>query len=367
MPRVAKRGRKEIDEVGDQLADVAGRFEKWRPASEVLTNVVARKTIFPQINLATRVGGWPTQRITLVHGPSGDGKTFMALGLIASYLAAGDFAFLVDSEFTTPIEWAEKLMARWARKPQFLAQRPRTYDETIEAVDEVPKVFATAKAEGKLPESAAGIVVIDSIGKLVPEALRKKIEGGDGGVDGADGRSGMIQAAMNTRWLKTLVPLAYHANLTIVIIAREMERAKANPFDEDFKIGGGKSLVYDSSLQVRVTRASWVYEGSGDKKKIVGERHRVDIRKTKVAAHEGRVATCYFHTSNGEGEAPEGFDRARDLVDAGVRAGVIEQKGNGYVINGQRHTGEARLVRAVRESAELAELIEQRLETGEVG
>ena len=61
----------------DALAKIASRFEGFRPATEVLTEVRAVETIFPQLNRATGVNGWPVQRISLIHGPSANGKTLV--------------------------------------------------------------------------------------------------------------------------------------------------------------------------------------------------------------------------------------------------------------------------------------------------
>jgi recombination protein RecA len=158
--------------------------------------------------------------------------------------------------------------------------------------------------------------------------------------------------------------MLYHANMTLIFIAREAENPNASPWEEQFKVGGGKALVYDSSLVCRVTRAAWVKEGTGDAAKVVGERHRVEIRKTKVAGKEGKTAEAFFHTSNGV-ITPTGFDRARDVFDMATDLGVIEKSGAWYSFNGERFQGESGTVRALNANPDMLASVEANCEPGE--
>lgn len=349
----------------DQLAKVAGKFEHWLPATEVLTHVEAQPTIFAQLNRATRVGGWPNRRIAIVHGPSNEGKTLMALGLGQSYLLGGNFFFHVDAEFTTPADWIAKLMGEQAQSPAFRALRPKTYEQTAKAVREIPEVMQAAKDAGELVPEVSGLVVVDSLQKLVSERLLKKIEADEGGIDGADGRAAMMRAALNSQWMNELVPLAFHANLSIVLIVRENEKAKAHPWDEDFKVLGGKAVYFDSSLAVRVVRAGWVKEGSGAEAEIIGERHHVRVRKTKVGEKDDKGSDCYFHTSNGKA-APFGFDRARDVFELATELKIVEQSGAWFSLDGERiGQGAGKACEWLRAQPEQLDALEKRCELGE--
>jgi hypothetical protein len=99
-------------------------------------------------------------------------------------------------------------------------------------------------------------------------------------------------------------------------------------YEKDYKVGGGNAVYYDSSLVCRITRNGWVEQGSGDNKVVIGERHLVQITKTKVGHKDAKVSLCYFHTSNGK-LIPAGFDRARDVIELGLRAGVLVKRGKG--------------------------------------
>jgi recombination protein RecA len=364
MPRqknTAMQAAKKIDNLG-KIADL---FSGFAPAVQVLTNVKAVPTIFHQFNRGVGVGGWPTQRIAMIHGPSNHGKTQFLLGLNLSFLIASHYAAHVDAELTTPEAWVRELMGDYADSRCFRAMRPRNYEEVASSVRSIAEVISHAKAEGTIPAETACIVGIDSIRKLVPEKLLDKISKGADGLDGAKGRGAMMRAALNAQWLDELAPLAYHAGLAPVLISRETENPNSDPWEPDFKVTGGVALVYESSLVLRIVRDNWVKAGSAPKKgesdtrKILGERHLVRITKTKVSGKEGKVIDSYFHTSNGT-ESPAGFDIARDVFDLCERLKIIEVKGSWYSYNGNNlGQGEVKAVQAIRERPELqAELVD---------
>ncbi len=364
MARV-KSVRADASERLAQLSKVAGKMEAWRPGTEVLTRVTAQKTIFPAINRDTQVGGWPNQRIALIHGPSGHGKTSLLHGIGLSYLMGGHFYLFVDAEYTSPEDWLRKLMAQHADHPGFRALRPTSYEQTTEAVRDAAHAIVEAKQSGDLPPDVACFIVIDSIRKLVPEKLMKALEKDEGGIDGMSGRAAMMKAALNAQWLDELVPLAHHCNLSIAIIAREMEKAALHPWEDDFKIAGGKALVFESSLVARVMRSGYVYRGEGKDRQAIGERHSVKITKTKVAASEGKSTDSFFHTSNGLW-VPEGFDRARDVVELGKQLGVLETKGSTIMYGGKKiGAGDHAAVKYLAAEPDLFEEIESKLMPGE--
>jgi len=222
-------------------------------------------------------------------------------------------------------------MKKHADHPGFLAKRPKSYEDTVDSVREFVTNIAEARAKGDLDPETTGLVVVDSIRKLVPEGLLKKLLKGDAGLDGASGRGAMMKAALNAQWLDELVPLLYHTGTALVFIAREYDMApdKYKPIEpgegQDYKVGGGKGLIFESSIVGRVTR-TWVKDGSGQEAPIIGERHCIEITKTKVSGKQHKIEKGYFHTSNGI-LVPAGFDRARDVLELAVDAGVIIEAG----------------------------------------
>jgi recombination protein RecA len=336
------------------FAEIAERSKSFRPAREVLRRVRAVPTIFPLVDWKTRVGGWPIDRVGILHGPSAAGKTFFLHGLGLSFLRRGHMYCFVDAEMTTPIPWIETLFGAHADDPAFVALRPKSYEEAVDGVRRVAEGVAEMRAKGKLPPETTALFGVDSLKKLVPEDLWERIQkkgaqGADGSVDGFGGGAGRLKALLNAAWLDQLVPLMYHTGCAIVLIAREGEDQNASPrdkqFGKDWKVTGGRSLPFDSSISVRVARASGVYEGGGEGEKgtLIGEKHLVEIHKTKVSARQDLVERTYFHTSNGV-RSPEGFDRARDLLMLGEELEVVKRSGSWLSFARKRWQGDARFV-----------------------
>lgn len=329
MPR-----RPKVNDRLAQLEAVAGEFEGWGPAREVLTSVRAVPTVFPQLDVATRIGGWPLQRVCLLHGPSNMGKSQILHGLGLSFLLAGGYYFLVDAEYTTDDVWLGQMLGEHLKHPGMRAKRPLNYDETVEAVRGAVKAIVEAKRAGKLDRSAPFLVGVDSITKLVPEKIIAKIAKDEGGIDGMQGRAAMIKAALTAAWLDELVPQMYEANGCFTMITRESANVnKTGPWDLDYVVKGGKAPWYESSIVARVTRAGWVKHGDV----VTGEKHQVEIRKTKVGGKDGKTVCANFHTVLATG----GFDRARDVVELALQHGVLEKQKGGAVAdheNGERWT-----------------------------
>lgn len=365
------------------MSVLAKDFGGWRPALQVQRTVEAVPTQFLDYDIATGVEGHPISRVTLLHGPSANGKTEFAIGLGASFLARDHFFGLMDEEHTTPSPWLRSLMGDLANHPGFVALPcDNTYEQAQQQVREFCNRIAGARAKKQLPEDTTGIIVLDSIRKLFPKELMKRLmadlkkkddddkpKGGrqqkkPNGVDGYGGRAGQIKAALNAAWMDELVPLLADTRIALVIIARETDDPDAGFYDDGFKVGGGKALAYEASLRLRVEQRHIYEEGEDGKKRPVGESHVVGIHKSKVAGKMGRVVTSQFHTSNGT-VRPAGFWRERDVFEVGKEMGVIEQKGSWYSFDGkrigqggdavmERLQGEVDLMQAIEQAARLA-------------
>jgi len=321
----------------NDLHAVAAAFTGFRPAGEVFLKVKAVPTIFPDFDHGVRVGGLPTERIALVHGPSGEGKTMFTLGLVRSFLTVGNPVFFVDAERTLERGFIRLTLQDQADSPLFMGARPTSYEQTRVDVRTFCNRVAELRKRGKVHPDACGLVVVDSIRKLVPkDQWEKLLELAKNAKDEkARDRANQHKAQMNAAWCDELIPLLEQTGCTMVIIAREIEDADAPPPRampgrppprKRTKTGGGSALYYDASLDLEITRAAYVQKPGkteGSRPVVYGERHRVTIKKSKVSGKEDKVTICHFHSSNGK-LVPEGFDHARDLVDLGVRLGVIK-------------------------------------------
>lgn len=356
------------------FGEAARRFKTFKPAREVLRRVRAVPTCFVQFDHGVRVGGYPIDRTGVIHGPSSHGKTIYSHGLGLSFLRRNHIYALIDAEMTTPITWLETLLGPYADSAGFIAARPKTYEAAVDDVRRVCSTVVDLRAKGKIAKDTSCLFIVDSIRKLVPEDIVDKIkkfgaESDKGSVDGFSGRAAQIKAALNAAWLDELVPLMHDAGCAIAFIAREEDQEPnvgpgqkpklAN--EQRYKVGGGRALNFDSSMTVRVSRAGFIYMGGEDDKKMIGERHCVDIRKTKVAAKQDRTIRTYFHTSNGE-FIPEGFDRARDVVEFAQRVGVVtkpNEKSAWLMWGRNRWNGVNSAVRKLTFDVELLDHLEQ--------
>lgn len=362
------------------LAAVAKDFAGFKPAWSALTEVRAVPTVLPWLNRVSGVGGWPTDRFALVHGKSNEGKTSFLIALIKSFVERAHFAALVDAENTTPFSFVELLMGSAARNPGFVATREAGYENVRKAVRRFCDRIGEARAKGQVPEDTTAIIALDSIRKLVPEKIWEELtkeaagkakKGPRGkpakrGVDGMGGRAAQIKAALNAAWLDELVPLLAQTGVGMVAIARES--VEVTPFGgEEVRLTGGKALFFDSSLVVRVTRSRSVLDGEGADAPLVGERHAIEVYKTKIAGKDVRWPEAFFHTSNGRLDGvPAGFDRARDLLDLAEDAGAVHKDGAGQFLLGRLKLGRGanQVVRRLYAEPDLLARLEQAV-TGE--
>lgn len=333
---------------------LAAMFSDLEPASDILKKVVVVPTLLPQMDHALRIGGLPLQRTTIVHGPTHEGKSSLCLVLIASFLARKHMGCLIDAERTTTIDWVRGMVGKLADdKVRFKAGRPDTYEETILMVRKWLKALRTAREEGLVDEDTGGILVVDSLRKLMPEGELEMIMGEK---DATAGRSGQRRAQMNAAWFDELVPMLDHAMAAAVVIAREMEDTSGDVWAKrmgmDWKLGGGKSVGFEAAVAMRVMRQSYTKRGD----EIVGERHKVMVWKNKCAGKDGRNTLWYFHTSNGV-DCPEGHDPIRDYAELGEKLGLSP---DGSSFAGTKFRGRDAMIKALREKPEMmAELEKQ--------
>jgi RecA/RadA recombinase len=354
----ARRSRSEASGRLAAMAKVAAKFEGWAPAGKVLTRVVSVPTDFLQLDWKARAAGYPIQRTVIIHGPTNMGKTALALGLGGSFLKRNHFFAYVDAEYTTPEDWLQKLLGEWSAHPGFVAMRPQSYEEVVEGVRRFVDAIAKARIASEIPADTSGLIVVDSLQKMVPKRLLDKMIKGKDGIDGAKGRGAMMQAAVNSQWLKELTPLLYHTRTGICIIVREYDKPDAGAFEEPYKVGGGRNVELESSLTLRVTRDGWVKRGDD----VVGERHLVTIRKTKVGGKEDKRETAHFYTSNGT-FTPEGFDHPRAAVEMALAVGAVKKarKRLEWLSTGEVWSSENDAVRVLTESPRTYALLEEEL------
>lgn len=327
------------------MARVTADMGAWRPAPEVMREVEAVPTRFVQLDAATRVSGWPISRVSVIFGPSAEGKTELLIGIGSSFLARDHFFGFLDLEQTTPPSWVGTLMGGFEKHPGFVSLPPGgTYEKNAAEVRKFCLRIAQARRDGDIPEDTTGLVGVDSIRKLMPADLLKrlsqevgengkKVRGKRQGIDGIGGRAAQIKAALNAAWMDELVPLLAETRCAVTMIARE-DIDPEDLFVDRPKIGGGRAVFYDSSMVVRTTKHDLFDECDGEKV-LIGERHIATIYKSKVSGRLEKRPMAAFHTSNGR-IVPEGFWPERDVLELAEECGVVDQRGSYYSFGRKR-------------------------------
>ncbi len=362
----------------DAMAEVVKKIGDTRPAAEVVREERVVPTIFPVFDKEIEAGGMPVGRVILVHGGSSEGKSPMAIGFGRSFLERDHFFDFIDAERTTPAEWMRALMGDHYDHPAFSApDKIGMYEDVRSHVRRWAEGIAEARIKGHIPEDTTGIVVVDSINKLVPKSLWDELsknlapsdsDSGDKkswrkgkakpGIDGMGGRAGQIMAAFNAAWMNEIVPLMAETQTTMVLIARESVEPGQGMFADDIiKVKGGNAIKYDSSLWLRVTDSpTWVK--TGEKSDLVGRKHTIEIRRSKVGAKKEKIPEAAYHTSNGVA-SPLGFDRPRDVLMLAEDMGVVELSGSYYKFDGsQLGQGSVKVLEKMRADPGLCERIE---------
>lgn len=362
----------------DAMAALIKRIGDSRPASEVLREERVVPTIFPIFDHEIGVGGLPVGRVILVHGPSAEGKSPFGIGLGRSFLERGHFFDFVDAERTMTAEWTRSLLGEYFESGAFTApSKIGMYEDVRAHVRRWAETIAEARGK-QIPEDTTGVVVIDSINKLVPEALWKelsKVTGAAGtednskswrkgkqkpGIDGMGGRAGQIMAGFNAAWMNEVVPLMADTQTTMVIIAREsVEKGEGFFADDVINVKGGRAIKYDSSLWLRIVDSPTWQKVGDEKAVLVGRKHTIEIRRSKVGARKEKIPEAAYHTSNGVA-SPEGFDRVRDVFELSCDMGVMDQAGAYYKFEGESvGQGEQKALEALRSSPDLCFKIEE--------
>lgn len=249
-------------------------------------------TPYPNLNKILGVGGIPFRRITEVSGVYSVGKTTLALSIIAAAQRAGHECLWADAEFS----WDEQYAVQLGVDIYALDLTQEQYAEaTLDAVEEW------------LRTHKGGLVVLDSIGGLLPRAEAEK---------DASGRVIGGQAKLIATFCRKVVPLLAIHNNALIVLNHEFTDLMSNRL----MTSGGAKLGYHKSIWLRLKKAGKrVMQGD----KQIGEIIEAEIRKNKVAST--LKESCELTMLYGHGFSVEA-DKAQDMLDAGA----ITKKGKTY-------------------------------------
>jgi recombination protein RecA len=285
------------------------------------------------LDIALGIGGLPRGRVIEVYGPESSGKTTLALHVVAEIQKKGGTAAYVDAEHALDPVYAKKL---GVDIDEMLISQPDTGEQALEITDTLVR------------SGGVDIVVIDSVAALTPKA---ELEGEMG--DSLPG----LQARLMSQALRKLTGSISKSN-TIVLFINQIRMKIGVMFGNPETTTGGNALKFYASVRLDIRRIGAIK----DRDEVVGNQTRVKVVKNKVAPPFKQVE---FDIMYGVG-----ISKVGELVDLGVKAGIVEKSGSWYSYDGARiGQGRESAKTFLTENADIADKIETaiRANAGQIG
>src|SRR3984885_2796122 len=285
------------------------------------------------LDIALGIGGLPRGRVIEIYGPESSGKTTLALHAVAEAQKKGGIAAYIDAEHALDPGYAKKL---GVDIDELLISQPDTGEQALEITDTLVR------------SAGIDIIVIDSVAALTPKA---ELEGEMG--DSLPG----LQARLMSQALRKLTASISKSN-TIVLFINQIRMKIGIMFGNPETTTGGNALKFYASVRLDIRRVGAIK----DRDEVVGNQTRVKVVKNKVAPPFKQVE---FDIMYGQGISKTG-----ELVDLGVKAGIVEKSGSWYSYDGSRiGQGRESAKTFLAANPDIAQSIEQaiRASAGQIG
>ncbi len=274
------------------------------------------------LDIALGIGGLPKGRVIEIYGPESSGKTTLALHTVAEAQKAGGTCAFVDAEHALDPSYARKL---GVKVEDLLISQPDTGEQALEIADTLVR------------SGAVDVVVIDSVAALVPRA---ELEGEMG-----DAHVG-LQARLMSQALRKLTASISRTNCMVIFI-NQIRMKIGVMFGNPETTTGGNALKFYASVRLDIRRIGAIK----NRDEVVGNQTRVKVVKNKVAPP---FKVVEFDIMYGEGVSKTG-----ELLDLGVKAGVVEKSGSWFSFDSQRiGQGREQAKTFLKENVEIATQIE---------
>ena len=299
-------GKREMDKakaLESALAQIERQFGKGSimklGSDNPVMDIEATSTGSLGLDIALGIGGLPQGRIVEIYGPESSGKTTLTLHVVAEAQKKGGVCAFVDAEHALDPQYAKKL---GVNLDELLISQPDTGEQALEIVDTLVR------------SGAVSLIVVDSVAALVPKS---EIEG-----DMGDMQMGS-QARLMSQAMRKLTASIGRSNCMVIFI-NQIRMKIGVMFGSPETTTGGNALKFYASVRLDIRRTGAIK----DRDEVIGNATRVKVVKNKVSPPFKEVE---FDIMYGEG-----ISKVGELVDIGVKAGVVEKSGSWYSYKDER-------------------------------